>query len=100
MPKQTLAQRLEQIKVARHPYLEFLRNLTPQILLASLAWIFMTMIDFNREYRSNIMPILGFITFFGAFIAAFVANSTLFYKEVFAELYEWRALVGRISRKA
>lgn len=38
----------------------------------------------------NAFLVLSFITFFGAFLAAFVANSTLLYDEAFGELRHWR----------
>lgn len=90
MPKLTLDERIELLKDARGPFLNFLRNLTPQVLLASLAWILMTKLDFGRVDLDNAIPTLGFFTFLAAFIAAFIANSTLLYEEAFTELRQWR----------
>lgn len=90
MSKPTLNQRIEWLKAARGPFLNFLRNLTPQVLLATLAWIVATKIDLGRMDADNAFLVLSFITFFGAFLAAFAANSTLLYDEAFGELRHWR----------
>lgn len=96
MSKPTFNQRIEWLKAGRGPYLSFLRNLTPQILLASLAMLTITKIDFSRSDIDNTMLLLFcFLTFLLAFIAAFVANSTLLYDEAFGELRDWRATQHR-----
>ncbi len=52
----------------------------------------MAKLDFGRVDFDNAIPTLSFFTFLVAFIAAFVANSTLLYEDAFAELRQWQLL--------
>jgi hypothetical protein len=63
---------------ARGPFLEFLRNLTPQILLFSIAIIMGTKLDLMKFDLSNTWSTMLFITFMGTFFAAAIANMFMF----------------------
>ena len=63
---------------ARGPFLEFLRNLTPQILLLSIAIIMGTKLDFTKFDLSNTWNTMPFILVVGTFFAAAIANMSMF----------------------
>lgn len=63
---------------ARSPFLEFLRNLTPQILLLSIAVIMGSKLDLNKFDISNTWNSLPFILVMGTFFAAAIANMFMF----------------------
>lgn len=63
---------------ARGPFLEFLRNLTPQILLFSIAIIMGSKLDLTKFDLDNTWNTLPFIFFIGTFFAAAVANMFMF----------------------
>lgn len=75
---------------ARGAYLNFLRNLTPQIFLLSLALILGRKLDFSRFDINNVPLTFAFFIFLGLFLLSFIANASLFYEEAFAELTAWR----------
>lgn len=79
------------LRAARTPYLNLLRNLTPQVLLASLAWAIASKLDFSRFDLSNIGPTFAFFAFLALFGFAVYANSTLFLSELFPGLMPWIA---------
>lgn len=83
--------RIEQLKAARRPFLDFLRNLGPQVLLLTLVELLGTRLDFTRWDINNIPMTSVFYTFLLAFVAAVAANATLLYEEAFGELLQWRA---------
>lgn len=85
-PKQTIARWLE---AARSPYLNFLRNLTPQIFLASMAWIYSNNLNFRVLSFSNWRPTIAFFVFVLMFLFAFYSNASLFFDEAFADLQKW-----------
>ena len=74
---------------ARAPYLNFLRNLTPQILLASLAWVLAKSLNFAKFDLANIVPTFGFFAFLSLFGYAVYSNISLFLSEVFPDLIPW-----------
>ena len=63
---------------ARGPFLEFLRNLTPQILLFSIAVIMGTKLDLTKFDFSNTWNTMPFILVMGTFFAAAIANMFMF----------------------
>ena len=63
---------------ARGPFLEFLRNLTPQILLFSIAIIMGSKLDLTKFDLGNTWNTLPFIFVMGTFFAAAVANMFMF----------------------
>jgi len=63
---------------ARGPFLEFLRNLTPQILLLSIAIIMGTKLDLTKFDLSNTWNTMPFILVMGTFFAAVIANMFMF----------------------
>lgn len=63
---------------ARGPFLEFLRNLTPQILLLSIAIIMGAKLDLTKFDLSNTWSTMLFITVIGTFFAAAIANMFMF----------------------
>ncbi|MCX7131062.1 hypothetical protein [Aeromonas sp.] len=63
---------------ARGPFLEFLRNLTPQILLLSIAIIMGTKLDLTKFDLSNTWNTMPFILVMCTFFAAAIANIFMF----------------------
>lgn len=63
---------------ARGPFLEFLRNLTPQILLLSIAIIMGTKFDLTKFDLGNTWNTMPFILVMGTFFAAAIANMFMF----------------------
>lgn len=66
------------MREGRPAFLEFLRNLTPQILLLSLALLVGRKLDFSTFDWSNSTPTLIFFTFLIISLMAAWANATLF----------------------
>lgn len=77
------------LRNARAPYLNFLRNLTPQIFLASLTLMTASKINFSQMVLSNILPALGTLIFCLLFIFSFYSNVTLFLSELFPDFTPW-----------
>ncbi|MET3132232.1 hypothetical protein AAKU55_002502 [Oxalobacteraceae bacterium GrIS 1.11] len=78
--------RIEIIDERKKSYLEFLRNLTPQIILLTLAFYLSERID-NGE--SEVLRIIVCVVFFAASVIAIYANHTTFYKTCFPEWGKW-----------
>jgi hypothetical protein len=74
----------------RDPYLNFLRNLTPQAFLASMAWVLAARINFTRIDFSGLRETLGFYILLISFSAATYANTTRFWDDAPKNLREWR----------
>lgn len=91
MQKQKLTDRLQLLNGGRAHYLEFLRNLTPQIILFSITLLIGARLDFSRFDIGNWLPTTLFFFLFGSFALAFYANSTLFYERCFSNLIQWRS---------
>ncbi len=62
---------------SRKPLLEFLRNLTPQVLLGSTARVLYERLDFRHWDISNWIPTLAFWGATAIALLAFVANQSL-----------------------
>ncbi len=63
---------------ARGPFLEFLRNLTPQSLLLSIAFIMGSKFDFARFDFGNTVGMLPLILVIVTFLVAAIANIFMF----------------------
>jgi hypothetical protein len=63
---------------ARGAFLEFLRNLTPQILLCSIAILLGSKLDLTRFDVGNTLNTLPFIFVVATFVAAAIANLLMF----------------------
>lgn len=79
------------LTASRIPYLNFLRNLAPQVVLASLAWMLGLKLDFTTFDLRNSIPTVGFFVYLLAFGWSFWANSTLFLEDLFPQFGQWRA---------
>lgn len=89
MTKIKLSERIQLVNGGRSHYLEFLRNLTPQVVLFSIVLLLGYQLNFTRFDLGNWVPTLMFFILLGAFALAFYANSTLFYEKCFPEWKEW-----------
>jgi hypothetical protein len=74
---------------ARGPYLNFLRNLTPQVLIASLAWVLASKLNFAKFDLANFVPTFGFFAFLLLFGYAAYSNISLFLSDLFPSLMPW-----------
>lgn len=70
------------------PFLEFLRNLTPQILLFSIAIVLGTKLDLNRWDFSNTVGTLPFLFVMAVFFSAAIANMLNFLENSISSI-EW-----------
>ncbi|SHN36114.1 hypothetical protein SAMN05192549_108135 [Duganella sacchari] len=85
------------MKEGRAAYLEFLRNLTPQILMLSLAFFLGRKIDFTKFDWSYATPTFIFYAFMIIAVFAAYANATLF-MEKFSPITDMRKVVSRIVK--
>ncbi|WP_415893876.1 hypothetical protein ACMXYN_05630 [Neptuniibacter sp. PT8_73] len=81
----------------RKHYLEFLRNLTPQVLLLSFALTVGSRLNFGVIDLSNWLPTSIFFVLLIAFFSAFFANSYQFVAGVYGDFGRWS---DRISSAA
>lgn len=75
--------------LARKPYLDFLRNLSPQILISSLAWVLALKLDFTKFDFSNAPQTVLFFGFLFLFLYAIYANTSVFLGCVFPTFQPW-----------
>jgi hypothetical protein len=87
------------LKEGRAAFLEFLRNLTPQILLLSLAFLVGSKLDFTRLDFSNTTPTVIFFIFVIIALMAGWANVTLL-MDRFAPMIRFRRGVRLIDKAA
>lgn len=80
------------LKDGRAAYLEFLRNLTPQILMLSLAFFLGRKIDFTRFDWAYTTPTFIFYSFLLIAIFAAYANATLFMEKYSSRLQVRRGI--------
>ncbi|WP_167544265.1 hypothetical protein [Duganella sacchari] len=80
------------LKEGRAAYLEFLRNLTPQILMLSLAFFVGRKIDFTQLDWAYATPTFIFYSFMLIAIFAAYANATLFMEKYSPSLQVVRLL--------
>lgn len=74
---------------AREPYLNFLRNLGPQILISSLAWVLGSKLDFTKWDLSDAPTTIMFFGFLLLFLYAVYANTSIFLKAAFPTFEPW-----------
>lgn len=89
MQNKTFTNRLQLLNNGREHYLNYLRNLTPQILIFSIVILAGRKLDFTRFNFNNFEASLIFFILLGSFMLAAYANSTIFYERCFTELKEW-----------
>lgn len=82
--------RLQLLNGGRAHYLEFLRNLTPQVVLASLALLQAVKLNFTRFDIGNSGPTFAFWMLLASALIAAYANTTLFYERCFSALRKWK----------
>ena len=80
----------------RGPFLEFLRNLTPQVLLLAFALTIWVRLDFTSFDLSNWATTLAFYVCITTFVLAVIANMTQFL-ESYASL-AFRPIADRMIR--
>lgn len=73
----------------RRQYLEFLRNITPQIILFTLVLIFGTTLDFSKLDLRNWLHTALFFLFSVAFGFAFMANSYQLIRVCYGDMNRW-----------
>lgn len=79
----------EWLKTAGEPCLAFLRNLSPQILIASLAWVLASKLDFTKFDILNSPQTILFCGFLLLFLYAAFANATIFLASLFPTFEPW-----------
>ena len=85
MRKKRIRDRLQLLNDAGPDYLNFLRNLTPQIVLLTAAILFGSTLD-----SWNLILVFSFTIILGAFALAFYINVVIFYRPFFAPWKAWR----------
>ncbi|MDB5956064.1 MAG: hypothetical protein JWP60_2672 [Ramlibacter sp.] len=83
------------LREGQRPLLEYLRNLTPQILLASTALVLGVRLDFHRFDPANWLATFAFIFCVGLFVLAFFANMNIFLDALLDTLSPY----GRVARR-
>ncbi len=91
MEKQKITDRIQLLNDGRAHYLEYLRNLTPQIIIFTILILMTTKLDFTRFDLNNWASTSLFYFLLGSFILAVYANCTIFWGRCFDGLYEWRS---------
>ncbi|EIO4107045.1 TPA: hypothetical protein ACGU4U_004279 [Vibrio vulnificus] len=81
----------------RKHYLEFLRNLTPQVLLLSFTFTVGSRLNFGVIDLSNWFPTVIFFVLLIAFISAFYANCYQFVSGVYGDFGRWSDKIGRAA---
>lgn len=79
----------EWLRAARPHFLNFLRNLTPQVFLASMALITGSKLNFLKVDFENFGPTFAFFSFIFLFLYAAYANISTFFEELFPGLIPW-----------
>ncbi|AYF20052.1 hypothetical protein ACJO2A_23445 [Vibrio parahaemolyticus] len=85
------------IRSGRKHYLEFLRNLTPQVLLLSFALTVGSRLNFGVFDLSNWLPTAIFFVLLIAFLSAFYANCCQFVAGVYGDFGRWSDKIGRAA---
>lgn len=86
------------LKEGRSAFLEFLRNLTPQILLLSLCFFMGEKLNFSKIDFNNFPATFIFLFFLFLAILAGWANASIF-MEKFVPLLRIRRAMGLIGKK-
>lgn len=90
-----LTKRLHILNGGREAYQNFLRNLTPQVLLLSSAFLLWTKLDFKRFDLDNWQATSAFFILFAAFVGAAWINSSNFYINFTARFENWQLKLGK-----
>lgn len=86
MKKKSLLSRISVLSDGRKYYLEYLRNLTPQVILFTFAILVGAKINgATLDYKSAFSAFM-FISFMILFAIAFYANTTTFYENCYGRL--------------
>lgn len=85
MKKRTIFSRIAILNSGRKAFLDYLRNLAPQIVLLSFSLLAAYKSEHNPQHEDALMVIA--LLFLAAFAAACYANITLFYQDCFGENY-------------
>jgi len=91
-----LTSRIHILNGGREDYQNFLRNLTPQVLLLSSALLLSTKLDFKRFDLDNWPVTTAFFILLAAFGAAAWINSSNFYRAFTARFEKWQLKIGKL----
>ncbi len=91
-----IAKRLHILNRGREPFLTYLRNITPQVLLIYAALMLSTKMDFGRLDLSNWVMTVECFILFGAFAAAFGINASNLLRSFSSRFERWRRRVGAL----
>ncbi len=83
----------------QRPILEFLRNLTPQVLLASIALLLWAQLDFGRFDWGNWLLTLAFFLSAALAVLAFLLNMNQFIDSLLDTLEPYQRVARRLRRK-
>ncbi len=98
MKKRSIFSRIAILNEGREPFLNYLRNITPQAILLSFALLATYKSTIRPQHHTGLMVFA--LLFFSIFAAASYANITLFYKNIFKDsLNKNNASIKRLCRK-
>lgn len=83
----------------QRPLLEFLRNLTPQVLLASTGLVMGVRLDFSRFDVPNWFFSSAFFACLALLVLAFLANTNQFLDALLESLDPYACVARRLRRK-
>ena len=83
----------------QRPLLEFLRNLTPQVLLASTALLLWVRLDFRRVEPTNWPSTLAFFLCLGLLVLAFFSNMNQFLDALLDSLNPYARVARRLRKR-
>ncbi len=95
----SISRRLHILNRGREPFLNYLRNLTPQVVLLYAALMLSTKMDFNRVDLSNWEITSAFFLLIGAFMAAAWINASNLLRSYSGRFERWRRRVGTLLDK-
>lgn len=88
-----LLTRVQILGRGRRAYLEYLRNITPQIFLCTFVLITAEKLSKVNVADHLALVLLLFVLFFG-FLCAFIANAVNLHSECYSSLSKWSRRVG------
>jgi steroid 5-alpha reductase family enzyme len=91
-----LSKRIYILNGGRGPFLNFLRNLTPQLLLLTSSLLLAKSLDFTRFDWSNWSPTVAFFILLVGFLIAAWINSTDFLRDCLKPVEKWKRRLGRL----
>ena len=89
MENKVIRNEISILRHARKSYLEFLRNITPQILLFSFVLFLGQKLDFTSFDISNFFQTAIFYVLVIALIIAFASNCTLLFESMYPNSEKW-----------